>query len=98
MWFLGDKVEISSIGEVFCPDSSRKSDVYVGSIKANIGHLECASGIAALIKSVMVLKKGYVPPNINLKTLKPELKLQGRPIKVNCSSALAATFVLTGIN
>lgn len=80
--FLGDKAEITSIHEVFCENVERESDIYVGSIKANIGHLECASGIAALIKSVMVLKKGYVPANINLKTLKPSLPLEGRPIKV----------------
>lgn len=81
----GDKAEISSIDEVFCQTPGRASDIYVGSIKANIGHLECASGIAALIKSVMVLKKGFVPANINLETLKPALQahVEGRPIKVN---------------
>ena len=79
----GDSAEISSIAEVFCNGApSRELDVHVGSIKANIGHLEASSGVAALIKSVMVLKKGLIPANINLKVLKKTLPLQGRQLKV----------------
>ncbi len=34
-----------------------------GSVKANIGHLEGASGLASIIKCIMILEKGVIPPN-----------------------------------
>lgn len=52
----GDTAEIESISKVFCGDK-REQSIYVGSVKASIGHLEGASGIAGLIKAVMVLKE-----------------------------------------
>lgn len=37
--------------------------LYLGSIKANIGHLEGASGLAAVIKAILILERGIIPPN-----------------------------------
>ncbi|KAM7191954.1 polyketide synthase [Naviculisporaceae sp. PSN 640] len=37
--------------------------LYLGSIKANIGHLEGASGLAAIIKAILILERGIIPPN-----------------------------------
>ena len=52
-----------------------KSDrVYSGAMKANFGHTEGASGIAQLIKTVMILEKGIIPPIAELKNLNPKLK------------------------
>ena len=45
-----------------------------GAMKANFGHTEGASGIAQLIKAVMVLEKGIIPPIANLEKLNPKLK------------------------
>jgi acyl transferase domain-containing protein len=78
---LGDKAEIGSISSVFC-GASRKRDLYVGSIKANIGHLEAASGVSGLIKATMMLKKNQIPPHIDLITPKPSLRLEERRIMV----------------
>ncbi|KAF7713846.1 Polyketide synthase [Penicillium ucsense] len=78
----GDNAEISSINQVFCEDTERQSDIYVGSVKSNIGHLEASSGIAGLIKGIMIIKKGMIPPNIDLETPKPSLKLDERKIKI----------------
>ncbi|KAF3768085.1 hypothetical protein M406DRAFT_80584 [Cryphonectria parasitica EP155] len=79
----GDNAEVGSISKVFCDESkSRKTDLYLGSVKSNIGHLEAASGVAGLIKTILVLKKGQVPPHLDLETPKPSLKLDERRIKV----------------
>jgi hypothetical protein len=51
-------------------------------VKSNIGHLEASSGIAGLIKGIMIVKKGLIPPNLDLETPKPSLKLDERKIKV----------------
>ncbi|KAI0599931.1 hypothetical protein F4775DRAFT_591035 [Biscogniauxia sp. FL1348] len=79
---VGDNAEIESIFKVFCEGKSRESPLVVGSVKSNIGHLEAASGIASLIKSILVLKKGFIPPNLDFVTPKPSLNLGERNIKV----------------
>lgn len=80
---IGDKEEIGSIYSVFCKDRHREKDLYVGSVKSNIGHLEASAGIAGLIKSLLVLKTGMIPPQLNLIEPKPSLKLDERNIKVS---------------
>jgi len=77
----GDNAEIASISQVFC-GTDRKHEIYVGSIKSNIGHLEASSGVAGLIKSIMILKKGLIPPNVDFVKPKESLKLDERKIKV----------------
>ena len=54
----------------------------MGSIKPNVGHLEATSGIAGLLKSILVLKHGHIPPNLDFIKPKPSLKLYERNIKV----------------
>ncbi|PYI05349.1 polyketide synthase [Aspergillus sclerotiicarbonarius CBS 121057] len=60
---IGDPIEARAIGTAFRPYRSGEDPLYVGSVKSNIGHLEGASGIAGLIKTVLVLEKGIIPPN-----------------------------------
>ena len=79
----GDITEMKSISNVFCSGGRRKSPLYVGSVKSNIGHLESTSGLAGLIKTVMILEKGYIPPNINLEDVKSGLEDQIQQIKVS---------------
>jgi acyl transferase domain-containing protein/NADPH:quinone reductase-like Zn-dependent oxidoreductase/SAM-dependent methyltransferase len=79
---VGDDAEIESIAEIFCENGKRNDELFVGSVKSNIGHLEAASGIAGLIKAVLVLEKGWIPPNINFEVPKDGLNLNARKIKV----------------
>ncbi|KAI1842497.1 hypothetical protein JX266_011251 [Neoarthrinium moseri] len=78
----GDREEIESISRVFCDGVSRTEDLYVGSIKPNIGHLEATSGIAGLLKSILVLKNNQIPPNLEFIKPKPSLKLYEKKIQV----------------
>ena len=79
----GDMTEMKSISNVFCNSDRGEHQLYVGSVKSNIGHLESASGLAGLIKTVLILEKGYIPPNINLEDIKSGLKEQLREIRVS---------------
>jgi iron transport multicopper oxidase len=68
---LGDSVEMASILNVLAPESNsgaRRNPLYVGSIKANIGHGESASGISALIKCLLLFQKQQIPPHIGVKS------------------------------
>lgn len=42
-------------------------------MKSNLGHLEGASGVAGIIKTIMVLEKGVIPPNANFERLNPDI-------------------------
>ena len=72
----GDFAEAKSIAKIFCDNGNRSDALFVGFIKSNIGHLEACSGLASLIKAMMVLEKGTIPPNHDLKTLKENLPLE----------------------
>ncbi|KAF5548075.1 polyketide synthase [Fusarium phyllophilum] len=78
----GDNAEVRSISRVFGREAGRTTDLPVGSIKTNIGHLEAASGVASAIKAIMVLKKNQIPPQLNFVNPKPGLDLEKRGLKV----------------
>ncbi|KAF5549198.1 polyketide synthase [Fusarium mexicanum] len=78
----GDNAEVGSISRVFGREAGRTTDLPVGSIKTNIGHLEAASGVASAIKAIMVLKKNQIPPQLNFVNPKPGLDLEKRGLKV----------------
>ncbi|KAL8846842.1 MAG: hypothetical protein Q9221_008100 [Calogaya cf. arnoldii] len=62
---IGDTVEIDALGGAFRAYRTPEDPLYVGAVKSNLGHLEGASGIAGLIKSVLILENGIIPPNAN---------------------------------
>ena len=61
---LGDEIELGALNDVF---GQRSTDpLHVGAVKTNVGHTHTAAGIAGLIKTVLVLENGLVPPNLNM--------------------------------
>ena len=68
----GDPREVESISEVF-GQSQKGNSIPIGSIKGNIGHLEVASGVAGLLKVLMMIKKGTIPPLASHKDINPTL-------------------------
>lgn len=55
------------------PSSSRLIKSFSGSVKSNIGHLEGGSGIASLIKAILALERGIIPPNANFEMSNPRI-------------------------
>ena len=76
---LGDPIEIQAITEVFAEDRSCARPLLIGSAKANIGHLEAASGIAGVIKVVLSIQNKMIPPHPNLKEVNPRIHLDRIP-------------------
>ena len=70
---LGDPIESRAIGETFRDFRSNEEPLIVGSVKANIGHLEGGSGVAGLIKTIMILEKGIIPPVAGLTNINPRI-------------------------
>ncbi|MGH3415160.1 MAG: type I polyketide synthase, partial [Actinocrinis sp.] len=65
---LGDAIELGALGDVFGARSPERP-LHVGAVKSNIGHTQAAAGMAGLIKTTLVLKRGLVPPNVNIAQL-----------------------------
>lgn len=63
-------------------------------MKANFGHMEGASGIAAFIKTVMVLESGIIPPIAQLETLNPRIPAKFWNVEVGGDSPIT-TLMLT---
>ncbi|MFD0635256.1 beta-ketoacyl synthase N-terminal-like domain-containing protein [Catenulispora yoronensis] len=62
---LGDAIELSALHDVF-GGRSKDRPLRVGAVKTNIGHTQSAAGVAGLIKTVLVLENGVLPPMLNL--------------------------------
>ncbi|GHG43888.1 MULTISPECIES: type I polyketide synthase [Amycolatopsis] len=62
---LGDEIELGALGDVFGARPGSRP-LTVGAVKTNIGHTHTAAGIAGLIKTVLVLENGEVPPNLHM--------------------------------
>ncbi|KAL3473816.1 hypothetical protein BJX99DRAFT_260932 [Aspergillus californicus] len=79
---VGDPIELSAIGNVFGSSRSSEEPLFVGSVKANIGHLEGASGLAAVIKAILILEKGIIPPNALFEKLNPRIDADSHNIQI----------------
>lgn len=70
----GDPLEARAIVETMGARGQRKSDLYVGSVKTNIGHLEGAAGVAGVIKAALVVERGIIPKNLWFQKLNPQIE------------------------
>lgn len=66
---LGDPTEVSAISAVYGAGRPSHAPAALGSIKPNIGHLEAAAGAISLVKAVLAVKKGLIPPQTRLNRL-----------------------------
>ncbi|KAG6041320.1 Type I Iterative PKS [Claviceps citrina] len=78
----GDWRELKAVSETLAADRPSHSPVVVGSVKPNIGHLEGAAGVAGMIKGVLVLEHGRIPPNINFEHGNPAIDFDDWKVKV----------------
>ncbi|OIP40652.1 MAG: hypothetical protein AUK47_07815 [Deltaproteobacteria bacterium CG2_30_63_29] len=78
---VGDPVEVSALRQAL--GDKNPGDVYISSVKANIGHTMSAAGVAGLIKAVLVLENKTIPPQAAFDTLHPKLELEDSRFKVS---------------
>jgi len=67
----GDPNELESIRSIFAVKRESENPLHITSVKANIGHLEAASGSAGLAKLLLMLKNRTIPRVVSLKNLNP---------------------------
>lgn len=78
----GDLIEAAAVHDVFGQGTTPKKPLYIGSVKSNIGHLEGASGIVSVIKTAMMLEKGFILPNCDFQKPNPSIPFQEWNLKV----------------
>ena len=80
---LGDAVEIAAMVKAFREHTEKKGFCAIGSVKTNIGHLDRASGVTGLIKTVLALEHKQIPPSLNYENPNPEIDFGETPFFVN---------------
>ncbi len=84
---LGDPIEVNALVAEMGEGRAEDAPLTLGSAKANIGHLEACAGLAGLIKVVLALRHGEIPPQIHFQRLNPEITEGRFPLVIPTSAA-----------
>ncbi|MFC8246582.1 SDR family NAD(P)-dependent oxidoreductase [Streptomyces chartreusis] len=79
---LGDPMEAGSLGAVIGTGRPADQPLLIGSVKSNLGHLEGAAGIIGLIKTVLALHHGRIPPSLHFRSPNPHIDFTGLRLRV----------------
>ncbi|PRQ06480.1 hybrid non-ribosomal peptide synthetase/type I polyketide synthase [Enhygromyxa salina] len=79
---MGDPIEVEALRQAFRLGSTRRGYCTLGSIKANVGHLDAAAGVAGLIKTAQALAHETLPPAVNFTTANPHIDFAATPFVV----------------
>lgn len=82
---MGDPEEVKALSAAFRADTDRTGYCVLGAVKANVGHLEAAAGIVGLIKAVLVLKHGVIPPALHYATPNPRIRFEATPFRIDAA-------------
>ncbi|WP_328853115.1 SDR family NAD(P)-dependent oxidoreductase [Micromonospora globbae] len=79
---MGDPIEVAALSAVYAKDTDDRGWCGIGSVKSNIGHLSQPSGIVSVIKTVLAMEHGLIPPTINYETPNPAIDFADTPFYV----------------
>ncbi|MDN7671430.1 beta-ketoacyl synthase N-terminal-like domain-containing protein [Burkholderia oklahomensis] len=75
----GDPIEFDALNGLFAAQRPAGHRCALGSVKANVGHLETCAGMAGLIKAVLEIHHGWITPQIHVGEVNPGIALDGSP-------------------
>jgi phthiocerol/phenolphthiocerol synthesis type-I polyketide synthase E len=79
---LGDPIEVAALTKAFRAGTSGRQFCALSAVKGNIGHLEAASGVAGLLKVILALQHGEVPPTLHFSAPNPRIDFAASPFYV----------------
>ncbi|WP_327091144.1 SDR family NAD(P)-dependent oxidoreductase [Nonomuraea sp. NBC_01738] len=82
---MGDPIEVAALTAVYGRDHDETGWCGLGSVKSNLGHLSQASGVVGLIKSVLAMEHGLIPPTVNYERPNPAIDFDATPFYVASS-------------
>ncbi|MCB1033608.1 MAG: beta-ketoacyl synthase, partial [Acidobacteria bacterium] len=77
---LGDGVEVEALARVFGP-GERPAPCLLGAVKTHIGHLEACSGLAGVVKVLLMMQHRTIPANLHLRQIKSSLPLNAGQLR-----------------
>jgi phthiocerol/phenolphthiocerol synthesis type-I polyketide synthase E len=80
---LGDPIEVAALTKAFRVSTTERQFCALGGVKGNIGHLEAAAGVAGLIKAILVLQHGEIPPTLHFTKPNPRIDFANSPFYVS---------------
>ncbi|MFT5386758.1 MAG: 3-oxoacyl-(acyl-carrier-protein) synthase, partial [Saprospiraceae bacterium] len=82
---IGDPIEIAGLTTAFKAFTHKKQFCHIGSVKANIGHLDAGASIAGIIKTILSMKHKILPPLMHFKKPNPQINFTDSPFIINQS-------------
>ncbi|MGC9669692.1 type I polyketide synthase [Planosporangium sp. 12N6] len=79
---VGDPIEWAAASAALAATGAAPGQVAVGALKATMGHLDAASGLAAVVKAMRVVRDGVIPAIAGFTALNPLLDTAGSPLRV----------------
>ncbi|WP_341716415.1 SDR family NAD(P)-dependent oxidoreductase [Micromonospora sp. FIMYZ51] len=79
---IGDAIEVEALTRAFRQSSDRTDSCVIGSVKGNLGHLDAAAGIAGLLKTVLALRHGMLPPTPHFTGANSDIDFERTPFRV----------------
>ena len=79
---LGDPIELNAAAAAYGRGRKAEQPLLIGSVKTNFGHLEAAAGVAGLIKAVLSMSRGVIPPHLNFRDPNPHVDWNRLPLRV----------------
>jgi acyl transferase domain-containing protein len=80
---VGDAIEVEALSRAFGRPAQRTGWCELGSVRSNLGSLDAAAGVAGLIKSLLALHRGVIPPMANYERPHPDLDLASSPFVIS---------------
>ncbi|MHA7632739.1 type I polyketide synthase [Corallococcus sp. M7] len=79
---LGDPIEVAALNQAFGGKETGQKRVALGSLKAAIGHLDAAAGIAGVVKTVLAMEHGEIPASPHFEKPNPVIDFDAGPFFV----------------
>lgn len=82
---LGDPIELEALTQSFRTYTEKKNYCAIGSVKSNLGHTSAAAGVASLIKVLLSMRHGCIPPTLHVTHENEHINFKDSPFYVNTS-------------
>ena len=78
----GDPIEAGAMAATLGLERPCEEPLFIGSVKTNLGHMESTSGLGGVIKAILMVNKGSIPPSLNFEKPNENIPLKEWKLKV----------------